>query len=1093
MIRKRTQSLLSVIVMVFSLPLTSLADATDDATAWLDGFRFRLVGPALTSGRIVDFAVNPRRPAEYFAAAASGGLWKTVNAGTTWTPVFDDQGSYSIGALRMDPDDPLVLWVGTGENNSQRSVSYGDGVYLTRDGGATWENMGLTESEHIGMFAIDPRDTDVVFVAAQGPLWRSGGDRGLYRTADAGKTWERVLHISDDTGVSEVHMDPRDPDVLYAVAYQRRRHVWTLLNGGPESGIHKSLDGGETWTELTRGLPEYDLGRIGLAIAPSEPDTVYAIVEATGDESGFYRSRDGGSNWTKMSDYVSSSPQYYQEIIPDPHNPLRVYSLDTFLNVTEDGGANFSRVSIDHKHVDDHALWIDPNDTDHLLNGCDGGIYETWDRGAHWHFKPNLPITQFYRVSADNDTPFYNVYGGTQDNNSLGAPSRSTSASGIVNMDWEITLTGDGYETQVDPTDANVLYSQYQHGGLVRFDRLSGESVDIQPQPAPGDAPLKWNWDTPLLLSPHLHTRLYFAANRLYRTDDRGNNWTAVSPDLTRRLDRNRLEIMGRVWSVDAVAKNQSTSFFGNIVSLDESPRVEDLLYVGTDDGLIQVSGDGGAEWRRIDRVRGVPQMTYVSDLAASLHDDDTVFAAFDNHKNGDFNPYLYRSTDRGRSWTSIAGDLPKRGSVYTVVQDHVDAKLLFAGTEFGVFVTMDGGSAWHQMSGDFPVIAVRDLEVQRRETDLVVGTFGRGIYILDNYAPLRGMGAARDAAKPALFGVKDPLMFVPRYPLGHEDQASLGDGFYTAPNPPPGAVVTYYLPKGLESARDERLETERAAAARGEDVFYPEWDALRAEDAEDDPRVVLVVRDASGGVVRRVEGPTAEGVHRVVWDFRFPPPDPAATEAFVASSPWDAVPVGPAAMPGGYTVTMEIHEQGEIRTVGPAQSFSATPLGLSALPAPDRAELMAFQRKTAQLQRAVLGAESAVAEAQTRIDHLAVALRDTPAATPRLAERLERIETALRALRVELEGDATVSGRSEATLPGIASRVSRLVWGHWYATTAATGTQRANYRIAADAFGPWLERLRTLMETQLAGLEADVEAAGGPWTPGRIPRWSPN
>ncbi len=1090
MIKQRLSTLVALLTVSMTMPAMA---ATDDEEGWLDGFRFRLVGPALTSGRIVDLAVNPRRPAEYYAAAASGGLWKTVNAGTTWTPVFDDQGSYSIGALAMDPDDPLVLWVGTGENNSQRSVAYGDGVYLTRDGGDSWEKVGLGESEHIGMFAIHPEDSDTVYVAAQGPLWRSGGERGLYRTTDAGKTWERILHISDDTGVSEVHMDPRDPDVLYAVAYQRRRHVWTLINGGPESGLYKSLDGGETWTELTSGLPEHDIGRIGLDIAPTEPDTVYAIVEATGDDSGFYRSRDGGSNWTKMSDYVSSSPQYYQEIFVDPQNPLRVYSMDTFLHVTEDGGANFTRVPMDHKHVDDHALWIDPDDTDHLLIGNDGGIYESWDRGTHWQFKPNLPITQFYRVSTDNATPFYNVYGGTQDNNSLGAPSRSTSASGIINADWEITVTGDGYETQVDPTDPNIVYSQYQYGGLQRFDRLSGEAVDIQPQPAPGDAPLKWNWDSPLLLSPHLHTRLYFAANRLFRSDDRGDNWTAVSPDLTRRLDRNRLEVMGRVWSVDAVAKNRSTSFFGNIVSLDESPRVEGLLYVGTDDGLIQVSSDGGGEWRRIARVRGVPEMTYVSDLAAGLHDDDTVFAAFNNHKNGDFKPYLYRSTDRGRSWKSIAGDLPRRGSVHTVVQDHVDPGLLFVGTEFGVFVTLDGGRAWHPLEGDLPVISVRDLDIQRRETDLVVGTFGRGIYILDNYAPLRKMGVARDAGEPALFGVKDALMFNQRYPFGGEGKASLGDAFYTAPNPPPGAVVTYYLPEDVQSARDRRLDSEREAAGRGDDVFYPDWEALRAEDAEDDPRVVAVVRDSSGAVVRRVDGPVDAGVHRVRWDFRYPPPDPASTEPFEKEAPWDAEPVGPAAMPGEYRVALEIHQGGERRQVGEAQAFAVTPLGLSALPAPDRAELLAFQRKTADLQRAVLGARQAVDEAQSRIDHLEVALRDTPDATPALSERLAAIEAELRTLRDELLGDATVSSRSEATLPGIAGRVSRIVWGHWYATTAATGTQQENYRVAADAFGPWLARLRDLLETRMASLEADVEAAGGPWTPGRIPRWSPN
>ena len=437
-----------------------------------------------------------------------------------------------------------------------------------------------------------------------------------------------MLEISENTGVTDLLMDPRDPDVLIAASYQRRRHVWTLIDGGPESALYKSTDGGESWDELTGGLPSGDVGRIGLAQAPARPDVVYAIIEAANDAGGLYRSVDAGVNWEKRGDYVSGSPQYYQELVVDPHDSDRVYSLDTWMMVSEDGGSSFERVGERFKHVDNHALWIDPEDTDYLLAGCDGGVYESFDRGATWHFKANLPITQFYRVSVDNASPFYNVFGGTQDNFSLGGPSRTTTAHGITNADWFVTRGGDGFETVVDPEDPNILYAQSQYGGLVRFDRQSGEAVHIRPQPGKDEGGLKWNWDSPIIISPHSHTRLYFAANRLFRSDDRGDSWTAVSPDLTAAIDRNELEVMGKVWSVDAVAKNRSTSMYGNIVSLSESPLKEGRLYVGTDDGLIQVTDDGGAAWSRTELPPLVPEIAYVSSLSASLHEVEVLYAS---------------------------------------------------------------------------------------------------------------------------------------------------------------------------------------------------------------------------------------------------------------------------------------------------------------------------------------------------------------------------------------------------------------------------------------------------------------------------------
>jgi photosystem II stability/assembly factor-like uncharacterized protein len=982
--------------------------------------------------------------------------------------------------------------VGTGENNSQRSVGYGDGVYKSVDGGKTWKNVGLKNSEHIGKILVDPRDSRSVYVAAQGPLWSPGGERGLFKTTDGGATWKQILRISENTGVSDLAMDPRNPDVLYAAAYQRRRHVWTLVDGGPESGIHKSTDGGANWTKLENGLPKEEMGRIGLAVSPANPDTVYAIIEAAGKAGGFFRSNDAGGSWERRSEYVSDSPQYYQEIVADPKVEGRVYSMDTWMQVTEDAGKTFRKVGEKSKHVDNHALWIDPRDTDHLIAGCDGGVYESFDRGATWDFFANLPVTQFYKVTADNDAPFYNVYGGTQDNFTLGGPSRTRTAHGILNSDWYVTLGGDGFQSAVDPTDPNVVYSQLQYGVLVRFDRRTGEAIDIQPQPGKGEEPLRWNWDSPLIISPHSHTRLYFAAQRLFRSDDRGNTWRPLGGDLTRRIDRNRLKVMGRVQSVDAVAKNASTSFYGNIVSLAESPRVEGLIYVGTDDGLVQVSEDGGEAWRRIEKFPGVPDLSYVSRIVASRHAPDIVYAAFDNHKMGDFKPYLLRSRDRGRSWSSIAGDLPVRGSVYALAEDPADPSLLFAGTEFGVFFTPDGGERWVQLKGGIPTICVRDLVIQEREGDLVVGTFGRGFYVLDDLSPLRGLSAQTLEREATLFPVKKAWMYIPSTPLGLRTTTFLGDGFFAAENPPFGAVFTYHLKDELKTRKKKRQEAEKEIVKKGGDTPYPAWAELEAEDREEDPAIVLSIADESGEVVRRITGPTKAGFNRVAWDLRFPPATPTDLKPPDDENPFQDPPMGPLAVPGPYTVTLAKRVEGKLVVLDGPRKFEAEALGTPSLPAPDRADLFAFQKKTARLQRAVLGSVEVVRETQTRLDHLKRALHDTPGADPRLENEARALVERLKDLDASLRGDPVKRRRNEPTSPSIVDRVEGIVAGHWLATTDATGTHRKAYSIAAEEFVSVLEKLRVLVEEDLARLEREAESSGAPWTPHRVPRWAP-
>jgi photosystem II stability/assembly factor-like uncharacterized protein len=1089
-----------VVLALLIVPATAAKKAKTDEAAedqgplsakTFAGLELRSIGPAITSGRIADIAVHPRDKAHYYLAVASGGVWETVNAGTTWKPIFDDQGSYSIGCVTVDPHNPLIVWVGTGENNSQRSVSYGDGIYKSVDGGTSWSNKGLAKSEHISKIVVDPRDSDVVWVAAQGPLWAPGGDRGLYRTKDGGDTWELVLEISENTGVTDVVLDPRDPDVIYAAAYQRRRRVWTLIDGGPESAIYKSVDGGANWDKLTNGLPKTDLGRIGLALAPSDPDVLYAIIEAERDEGGFFRSVDAGANWEKRNDYLSSSPQYYQEIVADPRDADRVYSMDTWMMVTEDGGETFGRVGNRSRHVDDHALWIDPDDTDHLRVGGDGGVYESWDRGKNWRFMANLPVTQFYKVTPDNAVPFYNVYGGTQDNYTLGGPSRTLAINGAANRDWFVTLGGDGFEPQVDPDDPNIVYSQYQYGGLSRFDKRSGERLDIQPQPGPDDPPLRWNWDSALIISPHEHTRLYFAAQRVFRSDDRGDSWTAISGDLTRQLDRNELETMGRIQKVDAVAKSTSTSQYGNIVSMSESPLTEGLVYAGTDDGLIQVLEPETGEWREVDGIDGIPELAYVGDVETSRHDADTVYAAFDAHKDGDFQPYLMRSTDRGRSWQSIVGDLPQRGSVHTVVEDHVRPGLLFAGTEFGVFFTVDGGKKWVQLKGGMPVIAVRDLEIQRRENDLVVGSFGRGIFILDDYTPLRSVDAEALEQDALLFPVKDALMYIEWRPIGGPGKAFLGDDFFVAPNPPFGALITYYLKDSVKTRLDSRLENEKKNEEEGRPYEYPTWDALHEERLEAEPTMVLTVRDGDGRVVRRLTGPVSAGMHRVSWDLRYPPSEPVRLEPR-PENPFASPPRGPMVVPGDYSVGLALLVDGELKSMGDSQTFGAQPLGVATLEAKDKQALFEFEQKTARLQRAVLGAVRVANETQTRIDYLAKAILDTPEADPGLVQKLRSISRRLDDLRISLSGDPVLQPRNEPTLPSISARVQRVVRSQWASTSAPTQTNVEAYKIAGAAFEPVLRDLQLLVEVDLHGLERDLEKAKAPWTPGRVPRWSP-
>jgi photosystem II stability/assembly factor-like uncharacterized protein len=1073
------------VISLFSSPVISQEkDKEEDKSPYksstFNGLKFRSIGPAVTSGRVVDFAVNPNNIHEYYVAVACGNVWKTINSGTTWEPVFDNYGSFSIGCVTIDPKNSHVVYVGTGENNSQRSVSWGDGIYRSEDGGKSFKNIGLKKSEHIAKILIDPRDSKVIYVAAQGPLWGPGGDRGLYKSTDYGASWDSVLYISPNTGVTDVVMDPRDPDVLYAASYQRRRHVWTLLNGGPEGGIHKSTDGGKTWNKLTTGLPTGDIGRIGLAISPVNPDYIYAIVEAQGKSGGFFKSTNRGVTWEKMNEVVSSSAQYYSEIFCDPADVNKVYLLDTFSQITKDGGKTFTPISTKARHVDDHAFWINPDNPSHFLIGGDGGIYETFDGGQTFHFKDNLPITQFYRVSVDNFEPFYRVMGGTQDNNSMIVPSQTINEEGIVNADYIPLVGGDGYEAVTDPDNPNIIYCQWQYGGLTRHDLQSGEIVSIKPQEGKDETPYRWNWDTPLILSPHAN-RLYAAANKVFRSDDKGNTWEVISPDLTRQIDRNKLPIMDRVWSVDAVAKNASTSFYGNIVSLTESPLVEGLIYVGTDDGLVQVTEDGGKNWKKIESFPGIPEMTYVSCLYASRFDANTVYATFDNHKRADFKPYVLVSRNRGSSWESISGDLKEPFVIYTITQDHIKPDLLFIGTEYGVFFTLNGGKKWIQLKGGLPTQAVRDLDIQERENDLALATFGRGFYILDNYSPLRELDEQTlEQENYKLFPVKDALMFVKR----SATFSSLGSSFFKADNPPFGATFTFYVKEAPKSKKEMRQEKEKELIKDNKPVEYPAWDDLRAEDREEKSYLLFVISDEQGNVVRKLKEEIKQGINRISWDLRYPDTNPVKS---VTDKNESGVPV----MPGKYSVEMFMSIDGELTKLAGPQTFEAKVLNNTTLPPEDRAAMVAFHKKVAELNRAVEGALNSANDLKAKTDVLIYAIKRTPEAPNSLMDNALKIKKETDEILQHLYQDRTLASRNEPTYPTVYERLNELAWGIWQTTSAPTTTQQNVYKVATEEFEPLLTQLKRLLEVDLKNLEADMERYGAPWTPGRVPGWN--
>ncbi|MEM7372615.1 MAG: glycosyl hydrolase [Bacteroidota bacterium] len=1085
----RIISLLCIGLFGFFSLLGQDKETTSQLEKGLKGLKFRNIGPAFASGRIADIAIHPEDDNVWYVAVGSGGVWKTVNAGVSWKPIFDKQSSYSTGCITIDARNPHTIWVGTGENVGGRHVGFGDGIYKSMDGGKSWKNMGLKATEHISKIIVHPDNSDIIWVAAQGPLWNKGGERGLYKSSDGGKSWKKTLGDKEWTGVTDLVIDPRNPNWLYAASWQRHRTVAALMGGGPGSGIHRSTDGGDSWEKLSNGLPRSNMGKIGIAISPQQPDILYAAIELDRTKGGVYRSTDRGSSWTKQSNAVSGAtgPHYYQELYASPHQFDRLYLMDNRIQVSENGGKTFRRLNEQDKHSDNHSINFRADDPDYLLIGTDGGIYESFDLAKTWRFIDNLPITQYYKVAVDDALPFYHVYGGTQDNGSHGGPSRTDTYHGIRNADWYKTLGADGHQSATEPGNPNIMYAETQQGGLHRVDRITGEQVYIQPQAEEGEDFERYNWDAPILVSPHSPSRLYVASQRVWRSDNRGDSWTAISGDLTRDQERISLPIMGRTQSWDAAWDVGAMSNYNTITSLAESPLQEGLLYAGTDDGIIQVTEDGGKNWKKIEAssLPDVPSTAFVNDIRADLHDANTVYVAMDNHKYGDFTPYLLKSTNRGKSWKSLTASMPQRTLVWRIVQDHVSPNLLFAATEFGIYCTLDGGEKWMQLKGGLPTIAFRDITIQRRENDLVAASFGRGFYILDDISVLRELSEEQMKQEASLFSVRKALWYVPKSVV-----SSQGSAHYTADNPPFGAVFTYHYGEDVTSLKAARKKKERSLNKENKDIPFPGWDALEAERRQEKAKIWLTVKDSEGNVVRKISGPISKGIHRVAWDLRYASKRPVRVGGNRPSGGRgggfrSGGGGGLMVVPGTYTVSMSKQVDGQVTQLAGPVSFEVERLRDGALKGATNEELTAYRKELEALQGAVFAASMVLDKSKNRINAIQTALGRSSVEPGQLDNQLHQLKQKLLDLDEKMNGNPSKEEIGERNPPTVRSRMF-IAFRGMSTTYGPTPLHKRSMEIAKKEFTSLNAELEEISKNEIPALEKAVSGAGAPWIEGQ-------
>lgn len=1048
----------------------------------VNGIKLRNVGPAFMTGRIADIAIDPEDENHWYVAVASGGVWETHNGGITFNPIFDGQKVYSIGCVTIDPTNNNRIWVGTGENVGGRHISFGDGIYKSEDGGATWENMGLEKSEHISKIIVHPTNSDIVWVASQGPLWNSGGERGLYKTTNGGETWKRVLGDDDWTGVTDILIDPRNPKVLYAATWQRHRTVANYLGGGPKSGLHKSTDGGESWTKLTNGLPSGNMGKIGLGISPIDPDIVYAAVELDLRKGAVYRSDNRGGKWVKMSNTVAggTGPHYYQELWVSPHQLDHIYLANNYLLFSNDGGKTFNRVKNKYKHVDNHAVVFKKDDPDYLLVGTDGGLYESLDQAENWRHIGNLPITQYYKLAVDDTEPFYNIYGGTQDNNTQGGPSRTDRAGGIISSDWKVVLGGDGHQPATEPGNPNIIYAQSQQGYYSRVDMITGERVGIQPQPGEGEDFERFNWDAPILVSSHNPAHIYVASQRLWKSTDRGDSWTALSGDLTRNEERFDLPIMGRKQSFDNPWDVYAMSTYNTITSIAESPKNNKLIYIGTDDGFIQVTEDEGKTWKKINvsSLPGVPKRAYVNDIKADKFDENKVYVAIDAHKQGDYKPYLFVSKNKGKTWKSIASNLPDKDYVWRIVQDHKKPELLFVGTEFGLYFSIDGGEFWKKFAG-LPTISFRDLAIQERENDLVAASFGRGFYILDDYTFLRELNDEVLAQEATLFKARDAWQYVPKRD-GKGTNGSLGGQDFVAKNPEFGAVLSYYISEEYPSAKRERKEKEKKKNKKEVSIDFPGWDSLAAEYNEPSVVYYMEIYNSQGTVISRTEVPSIKGLHRVSWNLRSNSDLPIGKGAKLSK---DAD--GFRVPEGTYTARLIKVFEGKSTPMGQKVAFQVKDLYKGALPEPSFAEKQAYYDAyiAANARRTVLNDKLADLTKVAQSLEVAVLKLDTDYGD--LLKDVTKVKKGLYDLQMELSGNPAKNAVGEKTKPDLNSRLSAAGAPIWGSTYGPTTTAKENLKLAEKLLSQYEVKIAAL-DVEVAAIEAAIQERGGVLIRGR-------
>jgi len=910
------------------------------------GLKFRSIGPALMSGRISDIVIHPENENVWYVTAGSGGVWKTENSGTTWKSIFDGQKSYSIGCISLDPQNPNIIWVGTGENVGGRHVAYGDGIYKSEDGGNSWKNMGLKKSEHLSKIIVHPNNSDIIWVASQGPLWSKGGERGVYKSTDGGKSWQQTLGDSEWVGATDLLIDPRNSDLLYAATWQRHRTVAGYLGGGPGTAIYKSNDGGDNWIKLKKGLPKSNMGKIGLVLSPQKPDVIYAAIELDRRTGGVYKSENQGASWKKMSDAVAggTGPHYYQELYASPHNFDEIYLADNYMQVSFDGGKTFVRMNETEKHVDNHAVAFKSSDKNYILVGCDGGLYESFDKTKNWKFIDNLPLTQFYKIAVDDNKPFYNIYGGTQDNNTQGAPSRTDNIHGIRNSDWFIILGGDGHQPATEPGNPNIVYAQWQRGNLNRHDRLTGENINIKPQPAFGEKTERFNWDAPILVSPHNPKRLYFASQRVWKSEDRGDSWETISVDLTNNIERISTPFYGSKQKWNNAWDVRAMSNYSTITSLSESPIQEGLIYAGTDDGIIQMTENGGESWKKINykKFSGLPETAFVNDIKTDLFDKNTVYVVFDNHKYGDYNPYIYKSKNKGFTWKKLTNNLPDNTILWRLVQDHKNKNLLFLGTEFGVYFTNNGGDEWIKLKGGLPNISVRDIAIQKNENDLVLGTFGRGIYVLDDYSSLRTFNSK--AMNSELFTPRNGYWYKQKRILGGGRKAAQGDNYFVADNPPFGIEFTYYLNEKILSKKKIREKNEKKSEKENQIIEVPNWEILENEKKEINPAIWIFIY-SDNNIIKKVKAKNKKGLTRVSWDLS------SESQSTISIKNFNKEESGSMVNPGEYSAQLFKQIEGEYISISDKKTFKVDQISEGALEGVSIEQVSQFRQKLNNLR----------------------------------------------------------------------------------------------------------------------------------------------